>query len=325
MTNPHDAFFKESFSRREHAADFLAGVLPAPLKAKLDLDTLRLENASYIDERLAEHFSDLVYACAWRGKTEIRVTLLFEHKSFVPKHPHVQLLRYLVGMWETQIKQQGALTPVIPLVVYHGKQRWRYRPLGEYFEGIEEDLLPFLPEFRYLLFDLSRFSDEEVKSAVFRQAGVKIAILLMKKIFDEEGLRKALGEIFGIGRHFFEKGGGLRFLESVLRYLYERVEISPEELVEVLKPITREGSAIAMSTAEKLIEQGKLEGFREGKIEGFREGKIEALIEMLQWTHPDLALRFEKRIEACRSLEELAAVKAEIRRELEARKQGSPR
>jgi len=38
MTNPHDAFFKESFSRREHAADFLAGVLPAPLKQKLDLD-----------------------------------------------------------------------------------------------------------------------------------------------------------------------------------------------------------------------------------------------------------------------------------------------
>ena len=72
ITNPHDAFFKETFSKREYAADFLAGVLPAPLKQKLDLDSLRLENASYIDERLAEHFSDLVYAYTWRGKTGIR-------------------------------------------------------------------------------------------------------------------------------------------------------------------------------------------------------------------------------------------------------------
>ncbi|RME55879.1 MAG: transposase, partial [Deltaproteobacteria bacterium] len=77
ITNPHDAFFKETFSKKAYAADFLEGVLPAPLRAKLDLDTLRLENASYIDERLAEHFSDLVYGCTWQGSREIRVSLLF--------------------------------------------------------------------------------------------------------------------------------------------------------------------------------------------------------------------------------------------------------
>ena len=35
ITNPHDAFFEETFSKREYAADFLAGVLPIPLTETL--------------------------------------------------------------------------------------------------------------------------------------------------------------------------------------------------------------------------------------------------------------------------------------------------
>ena len=78
-----------------------------------------------------------------------------------------------------------------------------------------------------------------------------------------------------------------------------------------------------MSTAEKLIEQGKLEGLREGELKGKIEGQIEALRDLLQWSVPDLLKRFETRLGKCRTLEEVEALKEEIRRELEARKQGS--
>ncbi|RMD96546.1 MAG: hypothetical protein D6812_16855, partial [Deltaproteobacteria bacterium] len=109
-----------------------------------------------------------------------------------------------------------------------------------------------------------------------------IVALVMKKIFGEEGLRKALPGIFEMGAHLFTKGAGLRFLESVIRYLYENVEIEPQEIVEALRPVSREGREIAMSTAEKLIEQGKLEGLRAGKLEGLHEGEIKGKLEGLR-------------------------------------------
>ncbi|MCA9995251.1 MAG: Rpn family recombination-promoting nuclease/putative transposase [Anaerolineales bacterium] len=42
LTNPHDKFFKETFTRLETARDFFANYLPAPVTAVLDLLTLQL-------------------------------------------------------------------------------------------------------------------------------------------------------------------------------------------------------------------------------------------------------------------------------------------
>ena len=61
--NPHDKFFKETFSIRENVVDFLKGTFAEEMVEKLDLSTLIQDNTSYIDEELKEHFSDIVYTC----------------------------------------------------------------------------------------------------------------------------------------------------------------------------------------------------------------------------------------------------------------------
>ena len=48
IANPHDAFFRESFSRREIAEDFLRQQLPDSLLAALDLSTLEIAKDTYI-------------------------------------------------------------------------------------------------------------------------------------------------------------------------------------------------------------------------------------------------------------------------------------
>ena len=57
--NPHDKFFKETFSIRENVIDFLTGTFPPEIFKKLDLSTLTRDNSSYIDEELKEHFQIL--------------------------------------------------------------------------------------------------------------------------------------------------------------------------------------------------------------------------------------------------------------------------
>ncbi|WP_162875126.1 Rpn family recombination-promoting nuclease/putative transposase, partial [Enterobacter cloacae] len=48
--SPHDAVFKHLLSHRATARDFLDIHLPAPLRALCNLNTLRLESGSFIDD-----------------------------------------------------------------------------------------------------------------------------------------------------------------------------------------------------------------------------------------------------------------------------------
>jgi predicted transposase YdaD len=43
LQNPHDRFFRETFSRLEVARDFLTEYLPSEVVAVLNLDTLELQ------------------------------------------------------------------------------------------------------------------------------------------------------------------------------------------------------------------------------------------------------------------------------------------
>jgi len=97
--NPHDKFSKETFSIRENVIDFLQGTFPEEILEKLDLFTLALDNNSYIDEELKEHFSDIVYTCFCENN-ELKMALLFVHKSYPITCPYIQVLKYLLKIWE---------------------------------------------------------------------------------------------------------------------------------------------------------------------------------------------------------------------------------
>ena len=60
IPSPHDTFFRESFTRREVACDFLRCRLPPELLAELDLTTLEISKDSYVSSDLRTAYSDLV-------------------------------------------------------------------------------------------------------------------------------------------------------------------------------------------------------------------------------------------------------------------------
>ena len=121
----HDIFFKHTFSIKEHAVDFASHVLPAEINAKLDYSTICLENTSYVDKELSEHFSDTVYSCSYE-QSKIKIALLFEHKSWPDNNLPYQLNRYMIKMLEYNIKQKEAFVPVIPIVLYECNQNKTY-------------------------------------------------------------------------------------------------------------------------------------------------------------------------------------------------------
>ena len=105
ITNPHDHFFKATFSRRETALDFVQGYLPPEVVQVLDLTAFEISKDSFIDSKLKEHFSDILYKVGLQNGGEAYIYLLFEHKSYPDDYVAFQLLRYMVRIWEQQQQQ----------------------------------------------------------------------------------------------------------------------------------------------------------------------------------------------------------------------------
>ena len=258
VQNPHDRFFKELFSIRDNALDFINGAFPFEISNRIIPESLTLDPNSYTNEKLNEYFSDIIYTCTIRGGEEIKISLLFEHKSYPVKHIHFQLLRYMLNIWESNIKQKLDPQIVIPMIIYHGKSGWEKRDMSDYFSIDDNLLLRFVPNFDYLLTDLSSYTDSQIKDGTFKRAAIEIGLLMEKNIFHEKKLVTHLKDILNIGRLYNKEEEGLKFLESVLRYLFSTTEITVDTALGCIELTDGRAREALMTTADKLIERGTL-------------------------------------------------------------------
>ena len=122
--NPHDTFVRRIFSDPETARGFVASKLKKEILATLDLDSLELVEGSFVDEELRESHSDLLFTVRFRDGGTGLIYILLEHKSFPDPMTPFQLLRYMVRIWESQQRANVELSPIIPLILYHGETKW---------------------------------------------------------------------------------------------------------------------------------------------------------------------------------------------------------
>ncbi len=119
--SPHDELFKKIFKNRENARDLLMVVLPQNIITRMDMESVYVEDVSYLDENLTKHFSDLVLSLNLKGSySEIKVYCLLEHKSTPGPLVGLQLLRYMSLQWTDLIDNKkimgGKLPPSILIV-----------------------------------------------------------------------------------------------------------------------------------------------------------------------------------------------------------------
>ncbi len=270
IPNPHDKLFRETWSNIATARAFLQQYLPPALLARLHLDTLEIVKDSFIDQELQEYFSDLLYKITI-DKHAGYIYLLFEHKSYPERHIHLQLLEYLLRIWRQDFKQRSKnqharqLPIVLPLVLYHGKRPWRItRRFAELFHRSGDIFQPYIPDFKYVLHDLTQYADEEIKGAAFFQ----VVLLLFKHVFDTDFVER-LPNILRLMGNVLREEEGLRSLELVLRYIYNVTDAVTSEQVSqlVAQTFQESGGEMTMTIAEKWQQEGWLEGRLEGLLE----------------------------------------------------------
>ena len=281
FNHPHDHLFKAVFSKRQVMLDYIQQLLPKEIWQDLDLRTLKLSPTSGVNEKLKEHFSDLIYTCTWKGKEKIRISLLLEHKSYPVKYPHLQLLRYMLNIWEEDADQKKSLRPIIPILFYHGEQKWPTQSFEETFGSAGSTFKRFIPSFDYHLTDLSDYPDELILS--LKKGFLVNSLLVMKHKSDEVYLIRHSDRIFIYKEWYLEIPDGQQFIKQLLTYIIQSNRMDVQTFEKFMETLDNQIRPLAGSTYEQILQKGMQQGIEQGIERG-----IEQVILNLMKKFPEL-------------------------------------
>jgi hypothetical protein len=270
----HDAFFKEMLSRPEHAASLLRQILPATLVARIQFDSLAPCAGSYVDDALKERHSDLLFSVPIDGRPAL-IYILFEHQSTVDGLMSFRLLRYEVRIWERWLRDHpGALElPVIlPVVLHHSVTGWTgstaFQDLLDADEATLADVAPYVPNFQFVLEDLSHETDEHLRARAIT-ALARLSLWCLRHAREPWELVDHFGAWAGLAREVRRAPNGMAALVLIMRYIFATNEpAEPEALVQrLLAAVGEEGKEEIMTAADQLMERGRAQGLVQGRRE----------------------------------------------------------
>ncbi|MBM7601482.1 putative transposase/invertase (TIGR01784 family) [Virgibacillus halotolerans] len=271
MQNPHDKFFKATFSNVEVVKDFIVHFLPPSVRELIDLTYIQPQKDSFIRHDLQEYFSDLLFQTKIHNKPAY-VYLLFEHKSYVDYHISLQLLQYMVEIWKTKREKEeiDTLPFIMPIVLYHGQNKWTAASFSDLLKGYKDlppEMQKYVPDYEYFLYDVSYYQDEEVQLNVLLRI-----ILLMFRDIRKKDVRVVLNSVYrsvDYLQQLTDQKMATEYLDTLFRYVFSAnqhlTKMEYYDIIEHVGNTSREGSEMTMSLAEIFRNEGIEEGLQKGK------------------------------------------------------------
>jgi len=282
--SPHAEFFVDIIGRKDNARNLLKKALPEDVRKHLDLESLIVEKGSYVDEDQRNHFSDLVFSVNLKNGESTKVYCLFEHKSTPEVMVSLQVLRYMVLEWNNILKQKDAivrkLPPIIPIVVYQGHPGWN---IGRDFHGIidfpSDSFKPFIPDFKYLLWDFSGVDDKELQDALI----LRYYVLICKALGSDD-LPDYLFELVEAFYRTLGSRSAIEYIEIFFRYIAKSSEkVSRQDFENALKKLPHGGERVMNTLAEQWMQEGAQRVLKK-KDQWINEGELKARHELLAKT-----------------------------------------
>ena len=252
--NPHDQFFIQTFTDENNMRVFLKNTLPPELIELIDLSVIEYE---HIDPALHKNVTDLVVKTQVNSQIPVDIYFLFEHKSVYDDKILFQILRYMVTIWEKDLKEGKSPRIIIPFIFYHGKKKWELKKLSEMLTD-NPSIQKWLIDIPYLLFDTGK------NIADFSEAvRLKVSIEMFRKAFmkNRETFRELLKLIY--------ESGILESDDHPVEYIYllEINDLATEEIIDIIRTDLRiDGRSGGKMTS--IAERLRMEGRQEGKQEG---------------------------------------------------------
>ncbi|AWS95975.1 MULTISPECIES: Rpn family recombination-promoting nuclease/putative transposase [Citrobacter] len=262
---PHDAVFKKIMSYPEMARDFLDIHLPPALREMCDLQTLKLEPGSFIEQDLRAFYSDVLWSLKTR-EGQGYIYCVIEHQSTAVQHMAFRLMRYAIAAMQHHLDAGNKTLPlVVPMLFYHGQQS----PYPWSLNWLDEFDCPQLARQLYSeafpLVDITVIPDDEIA----QHRRVALLELMQKHIRD----RDLMGLVDRLVSLLVTSTANDSQLQTLLNYLlrYGNVSHVSAFIHEVAERSPHHKERL-MTIAERLRQEGHHHGLQEGIQQGLEKG-----------------------------------------------------
>lgn len=286
MTRQADTLYKQLFSHPEILRELLTGFLAVDWAASLDVGAFERVNASYASERGKARHDDMV----WRvnvGGEWLYVYILLEFQSRSERWMALRMQVYIGLLYQDLVRQRRLsrgrkLPPVLPVVLYSGRQPWRAATeLAELSLPPPQGLEAYQPRQKYLLVEQRWNQAADVNSNVLAiifqllcsqsDAEMRLALRLFAERVKAPDLQPARENL-------------LRWLQTTLRLEFSELDVDTEEKMDIL--FNQRFKRYEDLLEYEAIEKGRKKGLQEGLDEGLRQGLRQVLQDIIELGDP---------------------------------------
>lgn len=271
IVNKHDAMFKEVFSQKRIAKDFIENNIPREALDIIDMDTLELQKDTFINDELKESFSDLIYRVNINS-TESYICFLLEHKSYKDKMAIFQIHKYILESWMQIVQKQNKkdLPIILPMLIYHGKDKWdlktdlRYMISG--FYELPEYFKERVPVFKYDLYNIGKYEADDFERF---ESLTSMMLKAFKYAFEKDPKVMIRSFLLSVDEVKDEETSETLayYVQLYLRYIEQiNPDITEKDIEAEIINLDGKG-AVTMGMLEKREEKGLQKGLELGKQE----------------------------------------------------------
>ncbi len=244
----HDDFVRGLFKFTEFVYKILQYSIPNDLKPFIDFSTLRKSSETHVDEVLNITYSDTVYTADLnessipksirrrRKLPKFRFSFLWEFKSSIPNRPvDFQMDDYVKSLQMDDLNNGLPPSVVIPILIYHGPKRWRFKRLRDYFANyLPQTILDYIPYPKYIIIDLQAMSDADIAAAL-DLGELRAAFIALKHAHDKEFFQNNLSEILKFAETSSPSLLFQTYLRMVMEYSQRRSKLDGEKFNQIVE------------------------------------------------------------------------------------------
>lgn len=286
-----DNSYKQIFSHPEMVQDLLCGFVREKWVEQLDFSTLEKVGGSYVTDDVRNREDDIIWRIRW-GTQWIYLYILLEFQATIDHFMAVRIGGYVHLLYQDLIKSGAIkpgekLPPILPLVLYNGKDPWTApMEVNDLISPVPSGLDPFQPRMRYLLIDETRYADSELESL----RNLAAALFRLEKSRKKEDLQRVLRELIE-----WLKAPEKESLRRSFTVWLRRV-LLPRRLPDTQLPEMSDLHEVDTMLTDTVQEWTK-EWQKEGEIRGVQQGEARMLSRLLQlrfgnipiWAHEKIS------------------------------------
>jgi hypothetical protein len=275
--SPHDRLINQTLQKLDAARALLSEHLPRELAEHLQFRTLAPVDTSFIDVNLRRRFADRLFKVDIDAEivesfgmkvNYVYIFVLIDHKSTDEPFTLIQILGYLVRIWENALANHQPLVPILPWVIYNGTGTWRSsRSLAELIP-VPGNWQRYLPAMELAILDVGRMDDAKMAGDPILQ--VALALLKYGRGLELESVLRLLFELLA---RALQPQQARDVLDTIRVYVMSVNPVVGEEkmndLVSEFWPVQPEPGSVA----DQLIKKGETRGIAIGEARGETRGK----------------------------------------------------